>query len=59
MIITDNKIRDENLQYGINRETVNVSALSSEKIYKNQYLTVNKDFRKTCKTTWKWLEKPS
>ena len=51
MIMTDNKIRDENLQYGINRETVNVSALSSEKIYKNQYLTVNKDFRKTCKTT--------
>ena len=36
------KIRDEKLQYDINREATNVSALSSGKIDKYEYLTGNK-----------------
>ena len=35
----DDKIRDEKLQYDINREAANVSALSSGKIDKYEYLT--------------------
>ena len=35
----DNKIRDEKLQYDINREAAKVSALSSGKIGKYEYLT--------------------
>ena len=35
----DNKIRDEKLQYDINREAVKTSALSSGKIDKYEYLT--------------------
>ena len=35
----DNHIRDEKLQYDINRETAKVSALSSGKIHKYEYLT--------------------
>ena len=35
----DDKIRDEKLQYEINREAVRISALSSRKIGKNEYLT--------------------
>ena len=35
----DNKIRDEKLQYDINRKTVEMSVLSSEKIGKYEYLT--------------------
>ena len=31
---TDVKIRDEKLQYDINREAAKISALSSDKIYK-------------------------
>ena len=38
----DDKIRDEKLQYDINREATNVSALSSGKIDKYEYLTGNK-----------------
>ena len=34
------KIRDEKLQYDINRETAKISALSSGKIDKYWYLTV-------------------
>ena len=37
----DDKIRDEKLQYDINREATNVSALSSGKIDKYEYLTGN------------------
>ena len=37
--ITDLKIRDEKLQYDINREAVQISALSSGKIDKYEYLT--------------------
>ena len=37
MAIVD-KIRDENLQYGINREATRISALSSGKIDKYEYL---------------------
>ena len=33
------KIRDEILQYSINREAAKISALSSEKIHKYEYLT--------------------
>ena len=35
----ENKIRDEKLQYDINRETAKISALSSGKIDKYEYLT--------------------
>ena len=35
----EDQIRDEKLQYDINRETAKVSALSSGKIDKDQYLT--------------------
>ena len=35
----DDKIRDEKLQYIINRETAKILALSSEKIDKYEYLT--------------------
>ena len=36
---TDDKIRDEKLEYDINRETAKISALSSDKIDKYEYLT--------------------
>ena len=36
---TDDKIKDEKLQYDINRETAKISALSSGKIDKYEYLT--------------------
>ena len=39
MTITDDKIRDENLQYNINRGAAKISALSSGKIGKYEYLT--------------------
>ena len=35
---TDDKIRDEKLQYDINREAAKISALSSDKIHKYEYL---------------------
>ena len=35
----ENQIKDENLQYDINRETAKISALSSGKIHKYEYLT--------------------
>ena len=35
----DDKIRDEKLQYSINRETAKISALSSGKFEKYEYLT--------------------
>ena len=35
----DDKIRDEKLQYDINREAVKISTLSSRKIDKSEYLT--------------------
>ena len=35
----DDKIKDEKLQYAINRETAKISALSSGKIDKYEYLT--------------------
>ena len=35
----DEKIRDEKLQYHINREAAKISALSSNKIHKYEYLT--------------------
>ena len=38
MTIND-QIRDEKLRYDINRETVKISALSSGKIHKYEYLT--------------------
>ena len=39
----DGKIRDEKLQYDINREAAKISALSSVKIDKYEYLTGEKD----------------
>ena len=38
MTIND-QIKDEKLQYNINREAAKVSALSSEKLHKYEYLT--------------------
>ena len=35
----DDKIRDEKLQYDVNREATKISALSSGKIDKYEYLT--------------------
>ena len=35
----DDQIRDEKLQYNINRETAKISALSSGKIHRYEYLT--------------------
>ena len=37
---TDDKIRDEKLQYNINREAVKIPALSSGKVNKYKYPTV-------------------
>ena len=42
IIIIDDKIRDEKLQYDINREAANISALSSAKIDEYEYLTGEK-----------------
>ena len=36
----DDQIRDEKLKYDINREAAEISALSSDKIDKYEYLTV-------------------
>ena len=36
---TEDKIRDEKVQYDINREAAKISALSSRKIDKYEYLT--------------------
>ena len=38
-MIIDNQIRDEKLQYDINRKAAKISALSSGKIHKYEYLT--------------------
>ena len=38
-MIIDDQIRDEKLQYGINRESAKISAVSSGKINKYEYLT--------------------
>ena len=38
-MIIDDKVRDEKLQYDINRETAKISALSSGKSNKSEYLT--------------------
>ena len=42
IIITDDKIRDEKLQFDINREVTNIFPLSSGKINNNEYLTSEK-----------------
>ena len=39
-MIIDDKIRDEKLQHNINKEVAKISALSSEKIDKYEYLTL-------------------
>ena len=39
IITINDQIRDEKLQYDINREAAKISALSSGKIYKYEYLT--------------------
>ena len=44
VITIDDKIRDEKLQYDIKREAVEISALSSEKIDKYEYLTVEENY---------------
>ena len=48
----DNKIRDVKLQYVINREAAKISALSSGKIDKYDYLTGEKQI-KTIEEQWK------
>ena len=45
----DDKIRDEKLQHGINREEAKMSALSSGKIDKYEYLTGKKIQPSNCK----------
>ena len=44
VITIDDKIRDEKLQYDVKREAVEISALSSEKIDKYEYLTVEENY---------------
>ena len=39
MMTINNQIKDEKLQYDINRETAKISALSSGKLHKYEYLT--------------------
>ena len=39
MAMVDDKIRDQKLQYNINKEVAKISALSSGKIDKYEYLT--------------------
>ena len=39
IMTTDDTVRDENMQYDINGEAVQISALSSGKIDKYEYLT--------------------
>ena len=39
MMTINDQIKDENLQYNINREAAKISALSSGKLYKYEYLT--------------------
>ena len=39
LMTTDDQIKDEKLQYDFNRETAKISALSSGKIHKYEYLT--------------------
>ena len=39
-MVIDDKIRDEKLQYNINREAAKISALSSGKVDKYEHLTV-------------------
>ena len=41
-MITDDQIRDEKLQYNINRDVAKILALSSGKIDKYEYLTGEK-----------------
>ena len=41
-MITGNQTKDEKLQYDINREAAEISALSSGKINKYEYLTGEK-----------------
>ena len=36
---TNDQIRDEKLQYNINREAAKISALSSGKVHKYEYVT--------------------
>ena len=38
MMIIDDKIKDEKLQHDINKEAAKISALSSGRIYKYEYL---------------------
>ena len=38
-MIIDDQIRDEKLQFNINREAAKISALSSDKIDKYEYIT--------------------
>ena len=39
MMTINNQIKDEKLQYDINREAAKISALSSGKLHKYEYLT--------------------
>ena len=41
-MIIDGQVRDAKLQYDINREAANISALSSNKLGKYEYLTGEK-----------------
>ena len=39
MMTINDQIKDEKLQYNISRETAKISALSSDKLHKYEYLT--------------------
>ena len=50
-MINDDQIRDEKLQYNINREAAKISVLSSGKIDKYEYLTGEEMLPSNQKTT--------
>ena len=39
IVIIDDQVRDEKLQYNINREAAKISTLSSGKVHKYEYFT--------------------
>ena len=51
-MIIDKKIRHKKLKYDINRKAAKISALSSGKIDKYEYLTGEEVYK-----TWKYFEK--
>ena len=56
LIMTIDKIRDQNLQYDINREAAKISTLSSEKLINMKTLQVKGIKKITLKQKLEWLQ---